>query len=207
MAEKAVESANIEIDWNTKTPFTLIGSIAVKGDGLPLFLTAKGMTARCHKQFGQSFSGSIDQSKSSWVNQELFLRILSFIQSNYGRSPVALVLDRYPAHMTLMSHAKAREVGIKLILVSKIGTVRYQPLDRRIYKVLKPKVLTKIDRISAIEHNLPVMKEAGASSHRSGGKSSGRTMSLMPDQLRDSSMIGEHGRQYMRTKQNRPIRR
>jgi hypothetical protein len=35
--------------------------------------------------------------------------------------PIALLLDQYPAHMIPMSGAKARELGIRLILVPKRG--------------------------------------------------------------------------------------
>jgi hypothetical protein len=125
-----VESVKIEVYGDAKTGFILVGSIAANGGRLPLVLIAKGVTAGCHKQFGRLFPGNIDYSKSSWVNRELFLRFLSFIRSNCGMSPIALIVNQYSAHMSPLSHAQARELGIKLILIPKGGTDCYQPRDR-----------------------------------------------------------------------------
>jgi hypothetical protein len=80
VSEKGVEIVTVEINGDPKTGFTLIDSIAANDDHLPLFLIAKGVTFRCHKQFGRLFPGSIDHSKSGWVNEELFFRFLSFIR-------------------------------------------------------------------------------------------------------------------------------
>jgi hypothetical protein len=124
VAEKEVESVKVEIDADINAGFTLIGSMAVNGDGLPLFLIAKEVTARHHRQFGGFFPGSIDSSKSVSVKQELFLRFLSFIYSNREMGLIALVLFQYSAHLARTSHAKGRKPGVKLILVLKGGTVR-----------------------------------------------------------------------------------
>jgi hypothetical protein len=65
-----------------------------------------------------------DRSKSGWVNQDVFVRFLLFLRQNRGTGPVALVLDQYPAHRTPLSHFRANELNIKLILVPK-GELRY----------------------------------------------------------------------------------
>jgi hypothetical protein len=106
VSEKWVETVTVEINGGPKACFTLIGSIAANGDRFSLFLITKGVTFRCHKQFGRLFPGSIDHSKSWWVNEELFLRFLPFIHSNRGAGPIALVLDQYPAHVAPLSHPK-----------------------------------------------------------------------------------------------------
>jgi hypothetical protein len=36
-----------------------------------------------------------------------------FFRQNRGTGPVALVLDRYPAHITPLSHLRANELNIK----------------------------------------------------------------------------------------------
>jgi hypothetical protein len=136
----------VEIDDDAKAGFTLIGSIATNGDRLLLFLIAKGAIVQCCQQFGQSFPGNTDHSKGGWVNQEFFFRFLSFIRSKCRMIAITLVLNQYPAHITPSLHAKARELDIKLILIPKAGTARYQPLDRRISGATKSKACAKFDR-------------------------------------------------------------
>jgi hypothetical protein len=162
IAEKGVESVKIAVNGDPKAGFTLIGSICANGERLPLFIIAKGLSARCHKQFGRSFPGAIAHSKSGWVNQEVFLDFLLFIRQNRGADPIALVLDQYPAHISPVSHNRARELNIKMILVPKGGTSIYQPLDRRIYGAMKSKARAKFDRQVISDGNHSMNKEAAA---------------------------------------------
>jgi hypothetical protein len=76
VTEKGVESVKIEVNGDSKAGFTLIEVITASGETLPLFLIAKGLTQKCHKQFGRCFSGTIDHLKSGWANQGVFLRFL-----------------------------------------------------------------------------------------------------------------------------------
>jgi hypothetical protein len=82
VAEKWVESVKKEIHGDAKAGLTLVGSITANSDRLPLFLITRGVTTRCHSQFGRSFPGSIDHSKGGWVDQECaYDSSLSFVQT------------------------------------------------------------------------------------------------------------------------------
>jgi hypothetical protein len=80
--EKGVESVKIEVSGDPKAGFTLIGAITASDQRLPLFLVVKGLTQKCHMQFGKNFTGVADHSKSGWVNQDVFLPFLLFFRQN-----------------------------------------------------------------------------------------------------------------------------
>jgi hypothetical protein len=44
----------------------------VSGQRLPLFLVAKGLTPKCHMQFGKNFTRVADHSKSGWLIKMYF---------------------------------------------------------------------------------------------------------------------------------------
>jgi hypothetical protein len=56
VAEKGVESVQIEISGDPKAGFTLIDPITASGQRLPLLLIAKGLTPKCQKEFGKNFT-------------------------------------------------------------------------------------------------------------------------------------------------------
>jgi hypothetical protein len=68
---------------------------------------------------------------------------LLFLRRNLGISPITLFLDQYPAYTSPLSRARAKELNIRMIFVSKGATAVYQPFDRRIYWVMKSKPVTK----------------------------------------------------------------
>jgi hypothetical protein len=52
VAPTGAETVKVEVDGDPKAGLTLMGTITAAGTKLPLFLVAKGLTRRCHKQFG-----------------------------------------------------------------------------------------------------------------------------------------------------------
>jgi hypothetical protein len=68
LAKLPLKSAKIGVNGDPKVGFMLIGVITASGEKLPLFLIVKGLTQKCHKQFGRCFPGTIDHSKSGWAN-------------------------------------------------------------------------------------------------------------------------------------------
>jgi hypothetical protein len=72
VVDTGVKAVKIEIDGDPKAGLTLIGSIVANGDTLPLFVVVKGRTSRLDDQFGPGFPRGISQSKSGWVNSEVF---------------------------------------------------------------------------------------------------------------------------------------
>ena len=61
-----------------------------------------------------------------------------------GRLTV-LVLDRYSAHVTTEVKEEAGRNNIRLVFVPTSGTDKYQPLDKRVFGVIKSKYASKCD--------------------------------------------------------------
>ena len=59
-----------------------------------------------------------------------------------GKSPFVLILDVYRAHIDKTVKAEAEKLGIKLIFVPACATGLYQPLDRRLYGIIKKKLIS-----------------------------------------------------------------
>ena len=69
------------------------------------------------------------------------IKYLNHLHINYSDTfPCALLLDCYRAHRTDDVKEEVRKLGIKLIYVPSNGTGKYQPLDRRIFWILKSKL-------------------------------------------------------------------
>ena len=79
-------------------------------------------------------------NKQGWINESIMIRYLNHLHRyNKGKS-YALVLDVYPAHRTLNVKEAARALDITLIYVPANGTGIYQPLDRRLFGIIKSKL-------------------------------------------------------------------
>ena len=59
--------------------------------------------------------------------------------------PCALVLDRYASHETEAVKQKAKELDIRLVYIPTSATDKFQPLDRRVFGVLKSKASKEFD--------------------------------------------------------------
>jgi hypothetical protein len=86
----------------------------------------------------------LDRSVSGWsteVLMEKYLRWLRyFMEERRGLDPtkgMVLLWDQYGAHCTARINAVARELRILLVFIPAGQTDMYQPLDRRIFGILK----------------------------------------------------------------------
>jgi hypothetical protein len=152
VAPTGIETVKVEIDGDPKAGLTIMGAITAAGTKLPLFLIAKGLTRRCHEQFGDvadRFPAYIAHSRSGWVSQAVFNEYLSFVRLQIPDGQICLVLDQYPTHGTDESEAEAARLGIRLIKVPKGATGIWQPLDRRIYGAMKSKARARWARLFA----------------------------------------------------------
>ncbi|KAK8863852.1 hypothetical protein M9Y10_011543 [Tritrichomonas musculus] len=71
----------------------------------------------------------------------MMIQYLNWFSTNVSMyQPCALVLDQYPSHTTSLAKEVAQELRIELIYVPKNATGVYQPLDRRIFGIIKAKL-------------------------------------------------------------------
>jgi len=134
-----------EVHGDPKLSFTLIAAINQAGEGLPLYMLAKGKTELCERQLNAKDETKLDHSESGWVTVNVMQRYFEFIRSTvdqkYGlkeKNRVLLVLDMYAAHRNkdLILDAATR-LGIDLVFVPPGMTGELQPLDVAIFGALK----------------------------------------------------------------------
>ena len=144
--------------------FTVIATITASGDKLPPIFLAQGKTSLCHRQF----EGMISDPKeyeiyhSSGGNtddgaMEFYLQCYSKWMK--GRK-CALVLDRYASHVSDNTQTVADSLGISLIYIPTSATDEYQPLDKRVFGILKSMASAEFDDKVFEDQNAYTKKEA-----------------------------------------------
>ena len=91
------------------------------------------------KQLGHhpNFSNKVIHTESGWMSSGGFLEYLQWIREVVQNEKIYLLVDQYPTHFTEDAKVAAQKMNIILIPIPKGGTDRYQPLDRRIFGIMK----------------------------------------------------------------------
>lgn len=128
---------------NQKEGTILIGTVCMDPSiKIPLGLISKGKTKRCEKKYGNQDSDElITHSESGWMTPSVMKTYLNWLHEMMGKSPFVLILDVYRAHIDKTVKAEAKKLGIKLIFVPACATGLFQPLDRRLYGIIKKKLI------------------------------------------------------------------
>ena len=140
IAPIGVDEVTIETKGNLKECFTCIGTINTE-NSFPLFLISKGTTERSQKKFNiRNGDAVIVSSSSGWTTEEVMFQYLDYLKQITKGDPCALVLDQFKAHTTTKVKERAKQNGIQLIFVPQNATSLFQPLDRKVFGVLKQKL-------------------------------------------------------------------
>lgn len=141
----------IEGKRNEKECFTAIGTSTIY-ELKDLILLTKGTEKSCAKFNGEDGKQRKSKKKSDievwptnndngWVNEEVVLKYLHHLHDNWSHGqPCALIMDCYKAHHTGKVIRLAGNLNIELIFVPANGTSIFQPLDRRVFGILKSKM-------------------------------------------------------------------
>jgi hypothetical protein len=98
IAPTGVEIAKLKADNDQQAGLTPMGTITVAGMNFPLFLVAKRLIRRCHKQFEDVVDQSdvyITHSRSGWVTQPGFNECLACPWGQTPYEPLCLALNQY----------------------------------------------------------------------------------------------------------------
>lgn len=141
----------IEGKRNEKECFTAIGTSTIY-ELKDLILLTKGTEKSCAKFNGEDGKQKKSKKKSDieiwptnndngWVNEEIVLKYLRHLHDHWSLGqPCALIMDCFKAHHTAKVIRLAGSLNIELIFVPANGTSIYQPLDRRVFGILKSKM-------------------------------------------------------------------
>jgi hypothetical protein len=130
-----------------KDCFTVLDGCSFDGSLLLLGFVAKRKTARCHHGFGDLGPHWIAHSEKGWMTGELLIRALGVTRELphfADRAKMAVVIHQAPGHMTVAVAMGAAQLGMDLIPVPPGSTGKCQPIDVRVFGVLKRK-LSRLD--------------------------------------------------------------
>lgn len=137
-AETGFENVQIRVNGNKKECVTALATIAADGTKCPLFLIAKGKTARCEEsQLGDTAYHFRTHSINGWSTHDTFKEYLHFISDLYNNQPLHLLLDIHASHRGQQIISLAHELNITLHYIPAGQTDKYQPLDRKVFGGLK----------------------------------------------------------------------
>jgi hypothetical protein len=137
-AAKGTESVHCHIDNDEKEGVTVIAAIDAAGNKLPLTIIGKGRTKRCLAGFHTPDEIWETFSESGWTTSEIMCGYLLQLRKKlFQEGPLLVILDTYAAHRSREVRAIAELCCIDLIFIPPGCTDRTQPLDRRVFGVLK----------------------------------------------------------------------
>lgn len=141
LAHRGVENVDAWLPDDFKKSFTVIATVTAVGGKLPPVFLATGKSYISIKQFEGMESeddkyllyhsgggNSDDDSMKFYLDQVK--------KWSNGRN-CALIMDRYSSHVSDSTTEYAANIGIRLVFVPTSGTEIYQPLDRKVFGILK----------------------------------------------------------------------
>ena len=139
--ETGVDNMSRNGDINDKSQVTVLATITADNQKLPLLFVAQGQTARCEdSQIGDVSYHWKTHSPSGWVTDDVFSFYLHRLREFYeDDAELHLIMDLYPSHLTPKIKQEASDLGIIFHLIPAGLTDYYQPLDRRIFGIIKAK--------------------------------------------------------------------
>jgi hypothetical protein len=117
---------------------TVIAGIDATGEKLPLTVIGKGKTKRCLAGFHLPGEVWGQISESGLTTSDVMVEyLLKLRQEVFPDGPILLILDTYAAHRSASVRAIAETLHIDLIFIPPGCTDRLQPLDRKVFGILK----------------------------------------------------------------------
>lgn len=147
VANTGADSVPLGQNGIQKECFTCISTITYSGRMLAPWFIGKGTTQAATNCFTQEYKVpenveiKLGFSPKGWTDSSLMIKYLEWLHEKADKKPCALVLDVFSAHRDQSVKDKANELNIELIFVPANGTSVYQPLDRKVFGVLKSKLM------------------------------------------------------------------
>ena len=143
------EEVDGQLPDDYRKSFTVISTISASGMKYPPIFLAQGTSNLCHKQFKDMESDPNDyeiyHSSGGNTDDEVMEFYLHCFSKWMNEKPCALVLDRYASHVSENTKAVANNLGITLIYIPTSATDVYQPLDKRIFGIMKSMASSQYD--------------------------------------------------------------
>jgi hypothetical protein len=142
-ADTGSQNVAIATNGNEKDALTVMATVSLAAQKLPLYILAKGETVRCEMtQLGDIGNHASDHTSSGWMTTPTMIRYLGwlreFLDSRDGQGRIYhLLMDIYPVHVMEPVRLQARLLGFNVHFIPSGQTDKYQPLDRSVFGCLK----------------------------------------------------------------------
>ena len=149
LAEKGTENVSAQLPDDYRKSFTVISTVSADGHKFPPIFLAQGKTTKCTNQFSEMKSDPATYelffSPGGNTDESVMIHYLNLFHHWMNREPSALILDRYSSHVTDAVKLKAQQLNIRLVYIPTSATDQFQPLDARIFGVVKSIASSKFD--------------------------------------------------------------
>ena len=142
ISHKGQKTVSIQCNYYNKAEgFTAMATCS-RSKTLPIIVIAKGKTSRSINKFkkGGNVESRLLTSETGWTTVSIMEQYLQWIYDQMGKEPFALIVDCFKAHINQKIKDLAKSLKIDLIIVPACGIGSYQPLDRRIFGIVKNKI-------------------------------------------------------------------
>jgi hypothetical protein len=137
------QNVAISATENEKDSLTVMATVSLARQKLPLYIMAKGETIRCEAmQLGDLGENGSDHSSSRWLTADKTIRYLGWLRESlddrHGMRRIDhILMDIYPAHITESVRLQARLLGFNVYVMPSGLTDKYRPLDRSLFGCMK----------------------------------------------------------------------
>ena len=143
LAERGTEEVNAQLPDDYRKSFTALCTISASGKKFPPLFLATGKTPMCQQQFSEMKSPASEYelfySSGGNTDENCMIHYLDLVSNWVDKKPCALILDRYSSHMTDAFKQHAQNLGIRIVYIPTSATEKFQPLDMRVFGVMKSK--------------------------------------------------------------------
>ena len=164
LAEKGKEEVAAQLPEDYRKTFTTIATIRADGHKFPPIFLAQGKTIKCTSQFSEMKSPETDYelyfSPGGNTDENVMLHYLTLYSQWMKNEPCVLILDRYTSHVTEEVKLKAEGLKIRLVFIPTSATETFQPLDSRIFGMVKSIAAAKFNDRAFEEHTAYTKSEA-----------------------------------------------
>jgi hypothetical protein len=137
-ASVSAESVSAFIANDAKQGMTVLATINAIGEKLPLMIVGQGKTDRCLAGYHLPDGTWFDKTESGWTTADVMCAYFGKLRREiFPNGPLILLLDTYAAHRCQVVRDVAELWGIDLVFIPPGCTDLLQPLDRRVFGVMK----------------------------------------------------------------------
>lgn len=136
---KGQDDVSVPVGFNEKNRITALCAISADGGKHNIQFIAKGNTSQViNTQLGDVYPHLATFSENGWSTNLTIYEYLNYIKSLFeDDDEIHIILDIYSAHRSLETKEAAEALGIKLHFIPAGYTDMYQPLDVKIFAIIK----------------------------------------------------------------------